>query len=133
MKYCTHCGTELVDEAVVCTKCGCAVGTTGQIAPVVSEIDRKFVVGLLVVVLGIVGVIYSYHYDSSPLVPIIVGLVGAIMMRKPKKQYGYMINKTNKTKQSISKIGWKSMIAWTFIVVLLVIVLLKWVNIEVTL
>lgn len=27
MKYCTHCGTQLVDEAVFCTGCGCAVET----------------------------------------------------------------------------------------------------------
>lgn len=25
MKYCTRCGTQLVDEAVVCVNCGCAV------------------------------------------------------------------------------------------------------------
>ena len=25
MKYCTHCGAELNDEAVVCVKCGCSV------------------------------------------------------------------------------------------------------------
>jgi len=23
MKYCTHCGNELLDEAVICPKCGC--------------------------------------------------------------------------------------------------------------
>lgn len=27
MKYCNHCGTQLVDEAIVCTNCGCAVET----------------------------------------------------------------------------------------------------------
>ncbi len=27
MKYCTKCGNELVDEAVVCPKCGCAAET----------------------------------------------------------------------------------------------------------
>jgi hypothetical protein len=26
MKYCTHCGKELCDDAVVCTNCGCAAG-----------------------------------------------------------------------------------------------------------
>lgn len=26
MKYCTHCGKELLDEAVICVGCGCAVG-----------------------------------------------------------------------------------------------------------
>ena len=25
MKYCTHCGNELLDDAVICPKCGCAV------------------------------------------------------------------------------------------------------------
>ena len=25
MKFCTHCGTEVLDEAVVCPKCGCSV------------------------------------------------------------------------------------------------------------
>lgn len=24
MKFCTHCGTQLLDEAVVCPNCGCA-------------------------------------------------------------------------------------------------------------
>ena len=27
MKFCTKCGTQLVDEAIVCTGCGCAVAT----------------------------------------------------------------------------------------------------------
>ena len=26
MKYCTKCGTQIHDEAVVCTNCGCATG-----------------------------------------------------------------------------------------------------------
>ena len=30
MKYCTKCGAELVDEAVVCTKCGCIVDPSIQ-------------------------------------------------------------------------------------------------------
>ena len=29
MKYCTKCGSEIGDEAVVCVHCGCAVGTRG--------------------------------------------------------------------------------------------------------
>lgn len=28
MKFCSKCGKELMDEAVVCTGCGCATGTT---------------------------------------------------------------------------------------------------------
>jgi ribosomal protein L40E len=26
MKFCTHCGAEIADDAVVCVKCGCSVG-----------------------------------------------------------------------------------------------------------
>lgn len=30
MKYCSQCGEQLVDAAVVCTKCGCAVSTQSE-------------------------------------------------------------------------------------------------------
>ena len=30
MKFCTKCGNELIDEAVVCTKCGCLVEKVQQ-------------------------------------------------------------------------------------------------------
>ena len=33
MKYCTHCGNELNDEAVICPKCGCAVYGYSQPKP----------------------------------------------------------------------------------------------------
>ena len=32
MKYCTHCGKELFDEAVICVECGCAVSDQNIIA-----------------------------------------------------------------------------------------------------
>lgn len=31
MKYCTHCGAEVEDEAVVCLHCGCSPGIYGEI------------------------------------------------------------------------------------------------------
>ena len=31
MKYCAKCGNELIDEAIVCTKCGCMVESAPQI------------------------------------------------------------------------------------------------------
>ena len=34
MKYCTHCGKEIMDEAVICPGCGCAVGSSAQAASV---------------------------------------------------------------------------------------------------
>lgn len=31
MKYCSKCGNELLDEAVICPKCGCAAGGADQV------------------------------------------------------------------------------------------------------
>lgn len=30
MKYCEKCGNQLLDEAVMCPKCGCAVGKSSS-------------------------------------------------------------------------------------------------------
>lgn len=30
MRFCTHCGKDLFDEAVICVGCGCAVGSVGK-------------------------------------------------------------------------------------------------------
>ncbi len=39
MKYCTHCGKELANEAVVCTGCGCAVNGAKQVGTAVAGDD----------------------------------------------------------------------------------------------
>ncbi|MDR2314624.1 MAG: TM2 domain-containing protein [Spirochaetaceae bacterium] len=52
MKYCAHCGSELMDEAVICIKCGCAVE---QIIEGVSEKDWLTTL-LLSIFLGGIGV-----------------------------------------------------------------------------
>ena len=40
MKYCTKCGNELVDEAVICPKCGCAVE---QIDPSANNMNETVI------------------------------------------------------------------------------------------
>jgi uncharacterized membrane protein YvbJ len=65
MKYCSRCGVELVDEAVVCTKCGCAVDAPRQIVAGASVVGQKFIGGLVTLVLGVVGLIYSLATISS--------------------------------------------------------------------
>lgn len=41
MKYCTKCGTQLVDEAVFCTGCGCALESAQVAAPAVAVEEKK--------------------------------------------------------------------------------------------
>jgi TM2 domain-containing membrane protein YozV len=52
MKFCAHCGNELLDEAVVCVKCGCAVN---QIPKNASEKDWLTTL-LLALFLGGIGI-----------------------------------------------------------------------------
>ena len=40
MKYCTHCGKELLDEAVICVNCGCMVKIPVSAAPAGIADDR---------------------------------------------------------------------------------------------
>lgn len=37
MKYCTKCGNELIDEAIVCPKCGCAVENGAETNIITNE------------------------------------------------------------------------------------------------
>lgn len=41
MKYCSKCGTQLVDEAIVCIGCGCAVGSAPIPASIVTVEAQK--------------------------------------------------------------------------------------------
>ena len=39
MKFCSHCGKELVDDAIVCTNCGCAVNGANNMPNAVAGED----------------------------------------------------------------------------------------------
>ncbi len=65
MKYCTKCGKELFDEAVICPGCGCSCET--QVAP--AEEDKKSfgwaLLGFFVPVAGLI--LYLIWKDKTPL------------------------------------------------------------------
>ena len=52
MKYCTRCGTQLVDEAVVCIGCGCAVGPLQYYVPQVKRHSGWSTAAKVLMVLG---------------------------------------------------------------------------------
>lgn len=63
MKFCTKCGKELMDEAVVCPSCGCAQGTISNV-----QDSSSFGYALLGFCIPIVGLIlYLIWKDSTPL------------------------------------------------------------------
>ena len=53
MKYCSQCGAQLVDEAVVCPHCGCAVAPTKTVDPNASPKSRLIALLLCVFVGGL--------------------------------------------------------------------------------
>ena len=57
MKYCTHCGKELLDEAVVCPSCGCRAESTTS-SPILDEEDKK-IFKLIIKVFLVIGCIAS--------------------------------------------------------------------------
>ena len=71
MKFCTKCGKELVDEAVVCIHCGCAVAgaTTATAATPVVENDAPStgfaVLGFFFPMIGLI--LYLLNMNTAPL------------------------------------------------------------------
>ena len=67
MKFCCKCGKELVDEAVVCTRCGCA--TNGKYVVKVCEEDAPntgfAILGFFIPLVGLI--LYLINKDTSPL------------------------------------------------------------------
>ncbi|MBR7122810.1 MAG: zinc ribbon domain-containing protein [Oscillospiraceae bacterium] len=58
MKFCQHCGKEIVDEAVICPGCGCSVQTTNNNQ--VAEVDESVSAGLVIlaILIPLFGIIY---------------------------------------------------------------------------
>ena len=59
MKYCTHCGKELLDEAVICPGCGCRVEDTEPKKESFIEEDDKKILHLIIKIFMIIGCIAS--------------------------------------------------------------------------
>lgn len=57
MKICSHCGKEIMDEAVICVNCGCAVAGK-QAANKQNEKAANPAIGTIMIIAGI-GVIIA--------------------------------------------------------------------------
>lgn len=69
MKYCSHCGNEVLDEAVICPKCGCSVnygnGAQPQTQPAVDSYSglsiAGFILSFLESLVGLILCIVAYN------------------------------------------------------------------------
>lgn len=65
MKYCSHCGAQIDDEAVFCVKCGCSV-SSGKTVRTDDAPNAGFaVLGFFLPLVGLI--LYLVWMDSYPL------------------------------------------------------------------
>lgn len=85
MKYCTHCGNQLLDEAVICPGCGCAVEGSTYAESVSRKVDDKEeCVSSLCTRLNINGIIWIAIAVLQGLISILyyseLGVISGIML-----------------------------------------------------
>lgn len=66
MKYCSKCGNELLDEAVMCPKCGCMVENRAEENK--TKTDNDNVINIIVKVLLLLGCIGGAFLFLVPLI-----------------------------------------------------------------
>ena len=71
MKYCTKCGKEVFDEAVICPHCGCSVNASGaRLDQTGGESDAKTaqlfcILGVFIAVFAIPAIIYANKSEEK--------------------------------------------------------------------
>ena len=77
--FCAKCGKEIMDEAVVCPNCGCAVNGTKNVSAAAGEDTPNIGLNILGFLLPIVGLImYCVLHSSTPRKANQIGLFSLI-------------------------------------------------------
>ena len=88
MKYCTHCGAEIVDEAVICTKCGCWVnGASGTSLQPKAKMNVCALVGFILTMVAVITFFIDFM-GMLALAGMIVSIVGLTQTVKNNEQRG---------------------------------------------
>ena len=89
MKYCVKCGAEMVDDAVVCVKCGCACAPaktyTPQVAiqPVSGENGLTSVAKIFLILSTILMGLFSFGIALAWCLPMTISYFNKIKRQKP--------------------------------------------------
>ena len=84
-KFCTQCGKEINENAVVCIHCGCAVARSGR-SNFGSQIQAP-------TILGIIGIISAWLFALAGHITSIIGIVlGAKEYKETKNMTGLVLS-----------------------------------------
>lgn len=89
MKFCTHCGAEILDEAAICTKCGCPVDSTTANTTSKPKLNVLALVGFI---LSLGSLILYYFGILTAIAGIICSIVGLVQVnRRGERGKGFAI------------------------------------------
>ena len=83
--YCTTCGKEVLDEAVICPGCGCILKKEDKKKEVTSSENNKK--EKTAIILGILGIVFAWLFA---LVGHILSIIGIVFGIKGYKETGKM-------------------------------------------
>lgn len=84
MKYCSNCGKEISDNAIICVHCGCAVS---KAAVVEAQVKRFNVLGLVGFIISVVSFFVTL-YGITPILGIIFSAVAMKQANNPSSPKG---------------------------------------------
>ena len=83
MKYCTICGAEIADEAVVCVHCGCAVQPLNTNVSTNTETSALKIVAKVFMIIGCVASAFFFLFPLAWTIPMTVSYCRSIENRQP--------------------------------------------------
>lgn len=80
MKYCTKCGAEILDEAVICPHCGCM---TNESLQVVSKSNGMETAVKVFMIIGCVASAFLYLIPLAWTIPMTVIIINRLKKHQP--------------------------------------------------
>ena len=87
MKYCTHCGSEIVEDAVICPKCGCWINNATAGSSQKGKINACALVGFILSMVGVITFFVDF-LGALALAGMILSIVGIAQLAKNVEQKG---------------------------------------------
>lgn len=84
MKFCSHCGKEIMDEAIVCPGCGCGVQVRSVENSYCGEKAESSRTAIILGAVGIAGaILLAIVGHICSIIAIILGIIDCTKNRKP--------------------------------------------------
>lgn len=85
-KYCVHCGKEVIENAVVCIHCGCAISANNT--PSATEHKKKAQASSI---LGVIGIVFAWVFALVGHITSIIGIILGIKEYKESNQMSGLV------------------------------------------